>query len=161
MTLTENSLDQALSRRAPLDAFFHPHKIAVIGASEEQGSVGRTLLWNLLKAAFDGAVFPVNPKHTQILGVQCYQNIRQVPERIDLAVIATPAATVPSVIADCGHSGVRAAVVISAGFKETGPSGAATSWLSAALRRRITPMKPSSLCSLATGFRDKAWEPSC
>ena len=121
----ENSLDQALSRRAPLDAFFHPHKIAVIGASEEQGSVGRTLLWNLLKAPFAGTVFPVNPKHATLLGAQCYPSIGQVPDKVDLAVIATPAATVPSVIADCGRSGVRAAVVISAGFKETGPSGAA------------------------------------
>src|SRR5271165_5477530 len=122
---TENSLDQVFARRAPLDAFFHPHKIAVIGASEEQGSVGRTLLWNLLKAPFEGTVFPVNPKHSTLLGAQCYPSLGQVPDKVDLAVIATPAATVPSVIADCGRAGVRAAVVISAGFKETGPSGAA------------------------------------
>jgi acetyltransferase len=121
----ENSLDQALSRRAPLDAFFHPHRVAVIGASEEQGSVGRTLLWNLLKSPFDGAIYPVNPKHSRILGAECYPGIGQTPDKVDLAVIATPAATVPSVIADCGQAGVRAAVVISAGFKETGPSGAA------------------------------------
>src|SRR5271165_6371340 len=94
----ENSLDQALSRPAPLDAFFHPHRVAVIGASEEQGSVGRTLLWNLLKAPFDGAVFPVNPKHSSLLGAQCYQSIDQIPDQMDLAVVATPAATVPSVI---------------------------------------------------------------
>ena len=121
----ENSLDQALARRAPLDAFFHPHKVAVIGASEEQGSVGRTLLWNLLKAPFDGTVFPVNPKHSSLLGARCYQSIGQIPGKIDLAVIATPAATVPSVVADCGRAGVPAAVVISAGFKETGATGAA------------------------------------
>src|SRR5208282_4911658 len=101
------------------------HKIAVIGASQEQGSVGHTLLRNLLKAPFDGTVFPVNPKHSSLLGAQCYQSIGEIPDQIDLAVIATPAATVPSVIADCGRSGVAAAVVISAGFKETGPSGAA------------------------------------
>jgi len=125
MTLTEDSLDQSLSRRAPLDAFFHPQRIAVIGASEEEGSVGRTLLWNLRKGPFEGTVFPVNPKHSQLLGAQCYQSIGQIPEPIDLAVIATPAATVPSVVADCGRAGVRGAVVISAGFRETGPSGAA------------------------------------
>ena len=121
----ENSLEQALARRAPLDAFFHPHKVAVIGASEEQGSVGRTLLWNLLKAPFDGTVFPVNPKHSSLLGARCYQSIGQIPGKIDLAVIATPAATVPSVVADCGRAGVPAAIVISAGFKETGATGAA------------------------------------
>lgn len=121
----ESSSDLTLSRSAPLDAFFHPRKIAVIGATEEQGSVGRTLLWNLLKSPFEGLVFPVNPKHSHVLGAPCYASIGQVPEKIDLAVIATPAATVPSVIADCGRAGVRAVVIISAGFRETGPSGAA------------------------------------
>jgi acetyltransferase len=111
--------------RHPLDAIFAPQSVAVIGASEASGSVGRTLLSNLLTNSFGGAVFPVNPKRATVLGVKAYRAIGAVPPTVDLAVIATPAPTVPEIIRQCADAGVRGAIVISAGFKELGPAGAA------------------------------------
>ncbi len=110
-------------RERPLSAFFQPKAVAVIGASEEPGSVGRTILWNLVSNPFGGMVFPVNPKRASVLGIKAYPNIAAVPEQVDLAVIATPARTVPGVVAECGAVGIKAAIVISAGFKEIGQAG--------------------------------------
>ena len=107
-----------------LDAIFAPKNVAVIGATESQGTVGRTLLWNLISNPFGGAVFPVNPKRPSVLGVKAYPNIAAVPEKVDLAVISTPAKTVPGIIQECVEAGVKGAIIISAGFKETGPEGA-------------------------------------
>ena len=99
---------------------FSPNTVAVIGATDREGSVGRTVLERLRIPAFRGRIYPVNPKHTEILGLRCYPKIADVPEKVDLAVIVTPATTVPGVIGECVDAGVRAAVVISAGFKECG-----------------------------------------
>ncbi len=110
--------------RQALDVIFAPKNIAVIGATETQGTVGRTVLWNLISNPFGGAVFPVNPKRTSVLGVKAYPNVSSVPEAVDLAVITTPAASVPGIIKECVDMGVRGSIVISAGFKETGPAGA-------------------------------------
>ena len=112
-------------QRHPLDCIFHPRSVAVIGASEREGSVGRTLLWNLIRSPFGGTVFPVNPQRHSILGIKSYPDIANVPEVVDLVVIATPAATVPQVIRECVAAGVKGAIIISAGFKEIGESGAA------------------------------------
>lgn len=106
-----------------LDVFFAPKTVAVIGATETAGTVGRTILWNLVSNPFGGTVFPINPKRPSVLGVKAYKHISEVPEPVDLAVIVTPAATVPGIIHDCVEEGVQAAVVISAGFKEIGPAG--------------------------------------
>ncbi len=106
-----------------LEAIFAPKTVAVIGASETTNSVGRTILWNLISTPFGGTVFPVNPKHSSILGIKAYQNIAAVPEKVDLAVIVTPASSVPGIIKECVEAGVKGAIVISAGFKETGPGG--------------------------------------
>jgi acetyltransferase len=108
----------------PLDAIFAPRTVAVIGATEKAGSVGRTILWNLVSNPFGGTVFPVNPNRSSVLGIKAYPNIAAVPDRIDLAVIVTPAASVPALIEECAKAGVRGAIVISAGFKETGSEGA-------------------------------------
>lgn len=108
----------------PLDAIFTPKNVAVIGATETQGTVGRTVLWNLISSPFGGAVFPVNPKRSSILGIKAYPNIASVPEPVDLVVITIPAPAIPNVIKECVDQGVRGAVIISAGFKEIGPSGA-------------------------------------
>ncbi|MBV8606508.1 MAG: bifunctional acetate--CoA ligase family protein/GNAT family N-acetyltransferase [Singulisphaera sp.] len=107
----------------PLGAFFAPENIAVIGANERVGSVGRTLLWNLVRNPFGGTVFPVNPGRSQVLGIKAYPSIMAVPDRVDLAVIATPAPTVPDIIAECVNAGVQAAIIVSAGFKEIGAEG--------------------------------------
>lgn len=109
----------------PLDVFFKPSNVAVIGATEHENSVGRTTLWNLISSPFGGTVFPVNPKRSNVLGIKAYPGIKDVPEQVDLAVVITPAKTVPQVIRECGECGVKGAVVISAGFKELGPDGAA------------------------------------
>ncbi len=106
-----------------LDAIFNPKTVAVIGATEKPHSVGRTLLWNLISNPFGGTVFPVNPHRNSILGIKAYPTIQAVPEPIDLAIIATPAATVPNVIQDCVDSGVKGVIILSAGFKEIGPEG--------------------------------------
>ena len=122
---TDPAYDILRSERRPLDALFNPGCVAVIGASERPGSVGRTLLWNLLRSPFGGTVYPVNPRRHSVLGVHCYASVADLPEPVDLAVIATPAPGVPEVVEACVAAGVRAAIVISAGFREVGAEGAA------------------------------------
>jgi len=112
------------SRSHPLDAFFNPVNVAVIGATERAGTVGRTLLSNLIQSTNGGFVFPVNPGHDSILGRKAYPSILSLKEPVDLAVIVTPAKTVPELVGECVHAGVKCAVIISAGFKEVGPEGA-------------------------------------
>jgi acetyltransferase len=113
-----------IQRRHPLDAIFAPRNVAVIGATEKEDSVGRTLLWNLITNPFGGTVFPVNPKRSNIMGIRAYPSIADVPDQIDLAVIVTPAPTVPGIIEECVQAGAKGAIIISAGFKEIGPEGA-------------------------------------
>jgi len=108
----------------PLSMIFAPKNVALIGATETVGSVGRTLMWNLISNPFGGAVFPINPKRASVLGVKAYPNLAAVPEQVELAVIVTPASTIPGIISDCVEANVKGAIVISAGFKETGPAGA-------------------------------------
>lgn len=115
--------DVLRSTRQPLDALFAPKSVAVIGATEKTGSVGRTILWNLISSPFGGTVFPVNPKKPSVLGIKAYPSIDAVPEPVDLAVVVTPAPTVPGIIRECAGAGVRSAIVISAGFKECGEAG--------------------------------------
>ncbi len=107
-----------------LDAIFSPKNVAVIGASERLGSVGRTILWNLISSPFGGTVFPVNPTRSSVLGIRAYPNVASLPEQVDLAVVVTPAHTVPGVIEECVAAGIKGAIIISAGFKERGPEGA-------------------------------------
>lgn len=111
--------------RQPLDVIFAPKTVAVIGATERVGSVGRTVLWNLISTPFGGTVYPINPNRHSILGIKAYASVREVPESVDLAVIVTPAPSVPAIIRECVEVGVRGAIVISAGFKEIGPEGVA------------------------------------
>ncbi|HYE20299.1 MAG TPA: CoA-binding protein, partial [Tepidisphaeraceae bacterium] len=110
--------------RPSLEPFFSPRNVAVIGATETLGAVGRTILWNLVSTPFGGTVFPVNPKRAGVLGIKAYPTISDVPARVDLAVIVIPAPGVPAAVEQCGQAGVRAVIVISAGFKEIGPAGA-------------------------------------
>src|SRR6266702_2553888 len=104
----------------PLDAIFEPKNVAVVGATEKAGSVGRTILWNLISSPFGGTVYPINPKRSNVLGIRAYPSLSDVPEQIDLAVIVTPAPTVPDIIKEGIDLGVKGAIVVSAGFKETG-----------------------------------------
>ena len=107
-----------------LQSFFTPQCIAVIGASDKAGSIGRTLVWNLISSPFGGTVFPVNPTRPRVLGIKSHPRIGDVPDPVDLAIVATPAPTVPDLIAECVEAGVRAAIIISAGFREIGAEGA-------------------------------------
>ena len=110
--------------RRPLDAIFDPDTVAVVGASDRPGSVGRTIMWNLISNRFGGTVYPVNARRQNVLGIKAYPSVSEVPELVDLAVIASPAPTVPGIIRECVECGVRGAIIISAGFRETGPEGA-------------------------------------
>lgn len=117
-----------------LDAIFHPKSIAVVGASTRAGTVGNDIFRNLLYAEFNGSVYPVNPKATSIFGVHAYASLADIPAAIDLAVLIVPAATILHVVDEAIAKGVKALVVISAGFKEIGAEGAA---LEAKLRDKV------------------------
>ncbi|MBS1902193.1 MAG: bifunctional acetate--CoA ligase family protein/GNAT family N-acetyltransferase [Bacteroidetes bacterium] len=110
---------------SPLEAILNPRTVAVIGATNKPGTVGRTVLWNLLNDQFHGTVFPVNPRQSNVLGIKAYPTVAAIGEPVDLAVIITPAAAVPQIVGECAASGVKGCVIISGGFKEVGPAGEA------------------------------------
>ena len=120
---TDLSHDVLRQERQAMDVIFAPRNVAVIGATETPNSVGRTVLWNLISNPFGGTVFPVNLKRPNVLGIKAYPSVAAIPEKVDLAVICTPAPTVPKLISECVDAGVPGAIVISAGFKELGPPG--------------------------------------
>jgi len=108
-----------------LSLLFSPRSVAVVGASSRTDSVGGVVFRNMLESGYQGKLYAVNPNHAEIQGVTAYAGIESIPEPVDLAVIITRAATVPDIIESCGKRGVRFALVLSAGFRETGPQGAA------------------------------------
>jgi acetyltransferase len=110
--------------RHPLDAIFAPKSVAVVGATEKVGSVGRTVLWNLMNTPFGGPIYPVNPTRVSVLGIKAYPKLAVLPEKPDLVVVTTPASSIPAIIGEAADLSIQGAVVISAGFKETGPAGA-------------------------------------
>ncbi len=110
-------------KKSPFEAFFKPEALAVIGASEREGTVGRALVYNLKAAGFPGKIYPVNRKYQQIQGLPAYPAVAEVGEPLDLAVIAVPIEDVPAVLGECGQAGVTAALIISAGGRERGPEG--------------------------------------
>lgn len=107
-----------------MQRMFNPKTIAVIGASERENAIGRTILENAI-ASGDRTIYPINPKHETLLGLRTFPAIADVPEPIDLAMVATPASTVPDVLRQCVQAGAHGAIVVSAGFGETGEAGAA------------------------------------
>ncbi len=119
----DRTLDVLHFERNSLRTMFAPKSVAVIGATEKEGAVGRNVLWNLVSNPFGGAVYPINKRHKQVLGIKAYSCIADLPEQIDLAVIVTPAPTVPDLIKECVAAGVKSAIIISAGFKEAGAAG--------------------------------------
>lgn len=124
-----NDVLKLFSDKHPLDSIFRPKSVALIGASERPGSVGRTVLWNLLSSPFGGTLYPVNsnPNRSSIFGIKSYTRLQHIPDvqqqGIDLAVIAVPAHNVKHVMHDCVEVGVRGAIILSAGFKEIGREG--------------------------------------
>ncbi|MEY3050455.1 MAG: hypothetical protein RLY31_240 [Bacteroidota bacterium] len=108
-----------------LNKIFQPASIAVIGASTKEQSVGHSIFRNLLSAGYTGNLYPIHPRATELLGLQAYHAIGDVPERVDLAVVVLPAPVVPDVVEACGRAGVGGLVIISAGFMEAGKEGEA------------------------------------
>src|SRR6266478_5202173 len=117
-----SSLTRQLTRQ-PLDAIFAPKSVALVGATEKAGSVGRTVLWNLMNTPFGGPIYPVNPTRQSVLGIKAYPKLSVLPEKPELIVVTTPATTIPAIISEAADFGIPGAVVISAGFKEIGPAG--------------------------------------
>jgi acetyltransferase len=110
--------------QAGLDSLFRPRSAAVIGATDRPGTVGRGVVSNLLESKFPVKVYAVNPRHAEVLGLKTYKHIGDIAGGVDLALVVTPAQTVPEIIGECVDAGVKSAVVISAGFREQGHDGA-------------------------------------
>lgn len=108
-----------------LEHMFNPHRIALIGVTTNPNSVGGKVLGNLVGSGFRGVVYPVNPDHEAVLGIQCYPDVAHLPRQADLGVICTAAEKVPHLVRECGLAGILAIIIISSGFKETGPQGKA------------------------------------
>lgn len=102
-----------------IDKLFNPSSVAIIGATPKEGKVGRVLVENFIKR-FKGKIYPVNPSYDEVLGLKCYRSVKDIPNSVDLAVVAIPAPGVPGVLRELGERGVRAAIIISGGFRETG-----------------------------------------
>ncbi len=115
--------DELREDRHPLDPIFKPSRVALVGASERAGSVGRTVLWNLISNPFGGIIYPVNPKRAHVLGIRAYPSLQALPEVPDLVIVCIPAEGVPALLRECVALGIPGAIVISAGFKETGERG--------------------------------------
>ncbi len=110
-------------REKKLDKIFNPGAVAVIGASDRQGGVGNALMKNLIGNGFQGIIYPVNPVRESVQGIKAYPRIGDIPDKIDLALIATPASTVPAIVEECGQAGVSGIIIISSGFDEIGEKG--------------------------------------
>ena len=108
-----------------LTTLFEPKSVAVIGASDREKSVGNLLFKNIVESGYKGRLYPINPKHETVQGKQAYKSIEEIGSRIELAIIATRPQTVPELVDQCGRSGIKNVIVITAGFAEAGHSGAA------------------------------------
>ena len=106
-----------------LDKFFQPESIAIVGASSKENSIGRIIIENLHKDGFPGGIYPINPKHGEILGIPAFPSIAAAPAGIDLAIVAVPIQGVPEVMRECGQAKVPGVIIISAGGKEVGEEG--------------------------------------
>ncbi len=106
-----------------LDSLFNSASIAVIGASDKANSVGMRVFYNLLNGGYEGKLYPVNTKHAVVQGQPAFASVKNIPSNVDLVVITTPAQTVPMIMSECGEKGVKAVIIISAGFSETGSAG--------------------------------------
>ncbi|QDT89959.1 bifunctional acetate--CoA ligase family protein/GNAT family N-acetyltransferase [Gimesia algae] len=138
-----------------LDKIFRPRRIAVVGASQRSLSVGQTVFQNLMTGGFAGEIYPVNPRHTRFGESPCYQSVLELPEPVDLAVICTPAQTIPEVIQQCGTAGIRGIVILSAGFRETGAAGSQLEQQVLSIARQFSGMRiigPNCLGIMAPYF---------
>jgi acetyltransferase len=147
-TLHAGGLPSAPVSIRNLDALLRPRSVAVVGASEQPGAVGSVVLRNLLAGGFEGPILPVHPKLASVAGVLAYRDVASLPQSVDLAVLCTPAATVPDLVAQLGDAGTRAVVVLAAGLAAPGPGGGATleaRMLDAARRHGVRVLGPNCL----------------
>jgi acyl-CoA synthetase (NDP forming) len=107
-----------------IDLFFNAKSVAIYGASASQNSVGQAIVQNFIKPQYNGKVYGVNPKYTQVLGIPCFPSLQEIEDSVDLVVVAVPARLTPRVFEDIARKGSKAVIVISGGFSETGPRGA-------------------------------------
>jgi len=137
-----------------LTALFEPRSVALVGATERAGKVGALMLDNLLAAGFQGTLAAVNPKYTTVRGVPCVPSVAKLAQPVDLAIVATPPATVPGIIEECGRAGIRAAVIITAGFSEAGAEGARLEarLLESARRHGVRILGPNCLGLMRPGL---------
>lgn len=129
-----------------MKTLFEPQAIAVVGAAREETKVGNAVMRNLLGSGFQGRIFPVNPKASEILGIKCYPSLTSIPEPVDLVIVVVPAPLVPRIMEEAGQKGVGSAIVITSGFKEAGMEGAE-------LERRIG--------EIAKGYGIRVLGPNC
>jgi acetyltransferase len=143
--LTQRSDTPDCGARHPLDVLLAPESVAIFGATEKPGSVGRTLTFNLLHSPFGGVLYPISLRRRSVLGIRAYPSLDALPEAVDLAVVVTPAPTVPDILAGCLAAGVKTAIVVSTGFGDSGPAGAE-------LERRVREvLRPGSMRVLGLG----------
>ena len=138
-----------------LDKIFRPNRVAVIGASDTTASVGYTVLQNLVGSGFQGVVYPVNAKREAVQGIHAYKDIPSLPHAPDLAIICTPAPTVPAIVRQCGEAGTRGLIIISAGFREIGAEGRKLEELIRQEQRKFDGMRilgPNCLGLIAPGI---------
>ena len=109
--------------KSSLKKLFEPSSLAVIGASSNPAKIGHEVLRNIIEGGYRGRIFPVNPRTPEILGLKAYASVEMIPVPVDLAIVAIPSAFVPSVMEECAEKGVKAAIIISGGFREVGKEG--------------------------------------
>ena len=114
-----------LAKKSPLHDFLAPGSIAIIGASADPTKRGYKAMVGLIQDGYRGRIYPINPKTPEILGIKTLPDLAALPAGVDLALVCTPAASVPAIIAQCGERGVRGAVILASGFRESGADGAA------------------------------------
>ncbi|GAB4411861.1 MAG: hypothetical protein Kow00106_06310 [Anaerolineae bacterium] len=108
-----------------LDVFFRPHGVAVIGASRDPQKLGHGVVRNLVDYGYNGPIYPINPQATEIYNLRAYPSVLDAPDPLDLAILVVPAPLVPAELELCGRRGIKAVIIISGGFREVGPEGAA------------------------------------
>jgi len=138
-----------------LEAFFSPMSVAIVGASREKGKVGYEILASMIRAEYEGRIFPVNPKADELEGLKCYPDLKSIGEAPDLVIVVIPARIVPAVMKECASLGVRAVIIITAGFKEVGEEGRRLEQEVVGIARsaRIRIIGPNCLGVLAPGSK--------
>jgi len=138
-----------------LDKIFKPQRIALVGVSPNPRSVSGRILANLIGGGFRGVVYPVSPSTEAVMGISCFPNVASLPKTPDLGIVCAAAAQVPALVRECGQAGIRGLIVVSAGFRETGPAGLALEQAVLAEARRFEGLRiigPNCLGIISPGL---------